>query len=511
MVRECSLAMAGLKQNVVANFLGQTWAAAMALVFVPTYIRYLGVEAYALIGLFTVMQAALSLLDMGMTATLTREMARFTAGAHTARSIRTLLRTFEIICFAVASVATIALWASSGYIGRTWLRAESIPPDVVANALGIMALVVGVRFCEGIYRGSLFGLQRQVWYNCVSATLATLRFGGAVVVLAWLSPTIHAFFVWQAATSLLSVVLLAACVYQALPGIPSRATFSREALLGIRRFAAGIMAITILGLLVTQADKVLLSRLLPLQMFGYYMLAATIAGALYMVVAPITQAIYPRLVELSTGANEEALVSVYHRASQLVTVVMGGFSVILLIFAEKILLLWTGDPILTDHVCVVMRVLALGTLLNGLMWIPYNLQLAHGWTALTVTINTIAVLILVPALICIAPIYGGVGAAWVWVTLNAGYLVFTIYFLHKRLLPKEKWHWYSQDVAIPLGAAVAAAALCHWAMPQRLGRVADFIFLLASSAVVLASAALAAPMVRRQLTEHVFRRAWSHG
>jgi hypothetical protein len=39
----------------------------------------------------------LGLLDLGMTPTLSREMARFTGGAHTADSIRTLLRTIEII------------------------------------------------------------------------------------------------------------------------------------------------------------------------------------------------------------------------------------------------------------------------------------------------------------------------------------------------------------------------------------------------------------------------------
>ena len=86
-----------LKKNVVANFLGQGWRALMGLVFIPLYIKYLGIEAYGLIGIFALLQAWLALLDMGMRPALGREMARFTSGAHNAQSIRDLLRTIEVI------------------------------------------------------------------------------------------------------------------------------------------------------------------------------------------------------------------------------------------------------------------------------------------------------------------------------------------------------------------------------------------------------------------------------
>ena len=67
----------------------------MSLAFIPLYIKYLGIEAYGLIGLFAVLQAWLVLLDMGMSPTLSREMARFTGGHHSPQSIRDLLRTLE--------------------------------------------------------------------------------------------------------------------------------------------------------------------------------------------------------------------------------------------------------------------------------------------------------------------------------------------------------------------------------------------------------------------------------
>ena len=186
-----------LKRNLIANYLGQGWTALMGLAFVPLYIQYLGIEAYGLIGLFAVMQAWLSLLDLGMTPALGREMARFTGGAHTPQSIRDLLRSLEVICFSLAALIALGVWGASGYLASDWLRAKQLAPEIVAQAVVVMALVMALRFCEGLYRSSLVGLQRQVWYNSVNAALATLRHAGAVPLLAWVSPTIEAFF-WLA-------------------------------------------------------------------------------------------------------------------------------------------------------------------------------------------------------------------------------------------------------------------------------------------------------------------------
>ncbi len=48
----------------------------MGFLFVPLYIKFIGIEAYGLIGLFFVMQALFAVMDMGLSATASREIAR---------------------------------------------------------------------------------------------------------------------------------------------------------------------------------------------------------------------------------------------------------------------------------------------------------------------------------------------------------------------------------------------------------------------------------------------------
>ena len=470
----------------------------MGLAFIPLYIKYLGIEAYGLIGLFVLLQAWLGLLGIGMTPTLGREMARFTGGSHTAESIRDLLRSIELITFGIALLIAGGIALGAEWIATDWLQAENLPIEVVAQAFTVMGVVTAFRFVESIYRSSIVGMQRQVLFNVVNSAMATLRGLGAVVILAWISPTIQAFFLWQGLLSVATLAILSMATYSTLPRATRTGRFSLDALRGVCRFAGGMIGITFLALLLTQVDKLLLSKLLRLSDYGYYTLAATVAAALYMLISPITQALYPRLCELHARGNQVAFTETFHQGSQLVSVVAGSAAIVMIFFAETFLRLWTQDNELSARVAPLLSLLMLGNLLNGLMWMPYQTQLAHGWTSLAVRINTIAVVIIVPAILWVTPRYGAQGAAWVWVGLNTGYLLIGIHFMYRRILSAEKWRWYAQDLITPLGAAVLIAGVIALLWPDAEAPLGQLIQLALAAFSTFGIALLAANLVRRQ-------------
>lgn len=492
-----------VKHNVIANYIGQGLRALLGLAFVPLYIKYLGIEAYGLIGLFAVLQAWLVLLDMGMRPALGREMARFCAGLHDAQSIRDLLRTGEVLAALGAVVIGVGVWSASGWLATGWLHAEKLPVAVVARAFSVMGVVTALSFIENLYISSISGLQRQVLQNVISSALAIVRGLGAVAILAWVSPTITAFFAWQGLVSFASVLLFAGAVYGTLPSPPRAARFSRAALRTIWRFAAGMMGITLLSLLIGQVDKVLLSRLLSLRHFAHYALAGAVAGALDTLAGPISNAFFPHFAELAGRRDETALAAAYHQSSQLVSVLVGSAGLVLAMFSHAFLRVWTGNLELADAVAPVMRILVLGTLVHGLMWMPYQLQLAYGWTSLAIKINTVAVALLLPALFLAVSSYGAIGAACVWLALNVNYLVFAVWLTHRRLLTREMWRWYVVDTAIPITVATATAWLCRLAMPRELGRAGDALVLAVTSLLVLLATVASAPLVRQSVLRHL--------
>lgn len=490
-----------LKRNVVANYLGQGWSALMSLAFVPVYIGYLGMEAYGLIGLFAVIQAWLTLLDMGMTPTLTRELARYEAGEHSAQSIADLLRTLEIVCVGVATLIVVALAGTSGWLAHHWLRAESLSPQTVQSAVLVAGAVIALRFVEGLYRGAIYGLQRQVWFNVVNAAVSTVRSVGLIGVLAWVAPTIQAFLVWHVVWALIPVVLYAWKVHAVLPRAPQGPRFSARALADVRHFAGGMMATTLTVLLLTQVDKALLSRLLTLESFGYYSLASAVAAALSMLLVPITTAVYPRMVALAAAGESGPSVALYHFAAQLVTVALVPSGLLLAFHAQGVLFAWSGDAVLAARAAPLLSVLVLGTMLNGLMHVPYHLQLAHGWTGLALKANLVAVTMFVPAIWWLVPIYGGIAAAWIWVALNAGYVVVVAPLMFRRLLTSEQGAWYLRDLAVPMCGVLAALLLT---LPFRpvgyTDRLQWLAFLMLGATLSWVAAAYLAPQVRAHLS-----------
>src|SRR5258705_10176943 len=115
------------KQNIIANIAGRGWAALMALAFVPLYIKFLGVEAYGLIGFFAMLQASFQVLDLGLSQTMNREMARYSTLPEKAGEARDLVRTMEVGYWAIGTFIGAAILASSPFIAGHWIKSGAIP------------------------------------------------------------------------------------------------------------------------------------------------------------------------------------------------------------------------------------------------------------------------------------------------------------------------------------------------------------------------------------------------
>ena len=85
--------VSGLKLNLAANLMGSAWAMLVQLVCIPLYVKFMGVEAYGLVGFYLMLQAMLQILDLGLSPTMNREMARYSFEPEKANDARDLVRT----------------------------------------------------------------------------------------------------------------------------------------------------------------------------------------------------------------------------------------------------------------------------------------------------------------------------------------------------------------------------------------------------------------------------------
>jgi O-antigen/teichoic acid export membrane protein len=490
--------VASLRRNIVANLAGKVWAAGLGLVFPPMYARLLGIESYGLVGVWASLNGILGVLDLGLSTTLNREIARHSTDAEekSLREVRDVARTIEVIFWVVGFAAGGTVILLAPLIARHWVNAQHLSIGLVTGSLRLMGVVFALQWPAGVYNGGLLGLQKQITSNVIQAIFLAIRLAGAAFLLWKVQASIYMFFAWQALAMAAQTCTTGVALAKCLPGPWRQGAFRFSVVARNWRFSTGMFIISILAIILTQTDKVIASKVLALEQFGYYTLAWVVGGALGLLTSPIFMAVFPRLSQLVKQEDFAQLSRVYHAGSQLLSVLVLPAAVLLAVFSREVLFAWSGDLRLVAIASRVVTFVALGTALNGLMTLPYALQLAFGWTRLTVITNVIAVSTIVPLEYWLAKRYGMVGAAAGWVILNGGYVLFQLQAMHIRLLRGQQWRWYFMDVGLPLAGIVAVIVPIRLFIPPPGGRLAVCAYLIGIGMIAVIAAAVAVPDLR---------------
>jgi O-antigen/teichoic acid export membrane protein len=490
--------MTRYKSNLFANFAGSGVAALLQLAFIPFYIKFLGIEAYGLIGFYIMLQAVLQVLDLGLGPTMNREMARYSVQPEKAGEARDFTRTLEIGYWILGISAGAAIAAAAPLIATRWVNIGTLPLPVVVRSLMLMGGLASLQLPLVFYQGGLMGLQRQVLLNAVKIAMAVTGSGGAVLILWLVSPTITAFLWWQLVVAALQAVVLWWSLWHSLPVADHSPSFSPALLRNVWRFAAGMSGITVSTIILTQLDKIILSRLLPLKSFGYYTLATAVGSGLYVLIIPVFNATFPRLSAMVAAQDENGVRELYHLGSQLMAVLILPVASIVAFFSYDVLMVWTGNAEAARNTATIVSFLIAGTAMNGLMSLPYALQLANGWTRLGLAITVCLIFTMVPVIVFASLRYGPVGAASAWALLNLIYMGVGVPLTHARFLRGEARRWFLVDVALPLAVSVVAVGIARWVLridPSQ--RFSSTVVLGGVLLIVASMATLASPMLRK--------------
>jgi O-antigen/teichoic acid export membrane protein len=488
-------------RNIAANAAGAGLSFVVFLLAVPLYLRLLGAEAYGLVGLFTTVMVAAAALDLGLGATLNREVARLTAREGGRADTADVAATLQAACW-VVGVITGGLFAlGAPAIATRWLNFSSLSAGEVRGALALMGIALPAVIARGVYLAGLNGLQRQALANLLQTGGTTTRAAVSVAALLLVAPTVRVFFVVQTALLLAEAIILGMVFRRALPAAARRGRVHWACLRPLLRFSGGMAGTMLLGHTLNSLDQVILSAILPLAEFGYYTLAVGVAATLGLVVTPVTTAVYPRFSQLVERAPRDVSAE-YHFFSQLVAVLVLPLGAILIFFPADVLALWTRNPDVVSHAATVLSLRAIGTVLNALMHVPHVVQLAFGWSSLGAWANAIAVVIMVPSTIALSRTWGGVGAALAWIGLNLGMLGGAMTLMHRRVLRGELAGWYARLLPPALAVALVAGT-ARAIMPDGLAAPARLAWLAATAALSAAAALAAAPTVRRRVVAAV--------
>lgn len=440
-----------MKKNIVANIVNKAWGFISVLAFTPLYLKLLGVEAYGLIGFYSTLLAMLAFADMGFTATLTREIARFDKNKKDEKLyILNLLRSYELLYMLISLFISISIWFLTPFIVNNWLNlSPEFNHQQALYAIRLMGIALALQLPSDLFFGGLMGLQQQVKANLIQISWGVFRAVGAVFVMYLVSPTIIVFAFWQLISNILYCIVIRFCLWKRLSQSKDKGSFDKQVFKNTWKYSLSMMFMSIISMCLTQSDKLMVSKMLPLKEFSYYCLAVSMASIPLVIANPVANAVFPKITGLIAAKDIKEMKCIYLKFTALVSVLVMTTALVLIIYSEEFIYAWTGSKIIAQYSYKIAIFLIIGQLLQSITVIPYYTALAFGNVKINLRVGVISMIFLLPLLVFMVNRYGTIGGGMAWAITNIVVTPIYMFFLHRKFLKDIMLTWLIRSIAIP--------------------------------------------------------------
>lgn len=442
------------KKNILANYIGQIYVMAISIFVMPLYLKYMGAEAYGLVGFFILMQVFLNLLDAGFSPTLGRQVAEARGNQEKFKTFFRILRSVEIIFFLLSVTVILLVYTVSYWISAEWIKADSLGQDTIQYCIVLMGIILSIRWFTTVYKSGINGFEDQVWLNKVNILIATLKYLGALLLLIFISQDIKVFFYYQLMIGIIEVIFLNLRMYKLLPinEIKSNILSFKidiTAMKTIIPFSMSIAYTTLIWTLLMQFDKLILSSVLSLDKFGYFSIIILISSSLIAISTPVFLAISPQMTVLLSAGESIKMENVYRKMTQLITWIVLSTSLLICIFSKEILYILIGDLEASIWGSNILIFYTLGYAFFVLGSFQYYLQNSFGELRYYVRGASVLAFFQIPLMYYFVVEYGAIGAGVLWLFFNFLWFIVFTFIIHNKFLPKFHLKWLLKDM-IPI-------------------------------------------------------------
>lgn len=376
--------------NTVYGFLGLGWTSLLSIVTVPIYIRVLGHEEWGIVAACLSLQLLANFADSGFSQIVPRWIAKDSQSAH---AISEYMTVFRVLYFFIAIILLIFIQLSSGFMAVSWFNVSSERVPELENCLRVVSVQLFFQLMNNLNVGYWNGTQNQARIFFHTCGFATLKHVATMLLIYWWCRDALAYVIG---------FCIVACVefFFNTYSVGQGRLWDAELFRKFRKYTVFLKEVSslsggiLIGLLVSQLDRIVLSKVLPAEQFGVYIVVLTLSQAFLQLQSPISRAFFPVLVKGISGGD----VMLWKRFGFFVTGVMltATFPIVVAIFfAGWLLNVWLGNVFFVDNGKFALQLLLLGVAINTLYGCIYQLMIAAGRSSLVLRFNLTALVMLV--------------------------------------------------------------------------------------------------------------------
>lgn len=434
-------------RNYFFGVLNSSITAICGIITIPILIRYFGLEGYGLISFYYLILAAVQIFDFGLSATLLRQTALSFKNDTT--YIKSLLKTFLCIYLLFGLIFSSLLITFTSYLTQHWLKISVIKHTEVTISIILIAAILFIRWPVSLYQAVLLGSNNQILSSKLNIGMVILSQIGAIFFINFTSNTIVNFFLWIFIASIIHHVTLMYFTNRKLE-TNSISKINFKLISNTWKYSLQMSGISVIGLLLTQLDKLMLSKLLPLSSFAHYSLAVTITSSLFIIFIPFYNIIYPKFTSLISNDNRKELIVFYKTSSYILCSLLFPILFFLSLNANLIVFYWTQSHQITDAVVPILIPMLIGTTIQGIMYIPYAMQQALGKVKIPLIVCCFMLILMAITIPYLTSKYGATGGALSWLIVNVFYFFASTTATHKYLINIKLNDWLIFEIGKPL-------------------------------------------------------------
>lgn len=446
--------------KLISNYGSRLWSLVSVFIFVPFYIKILGIENYAVIGFYTLILGIISFADSGMSSAVIKE---FSQDNHSPSYKYSIFRSIENMYLIVCLFIIVVLVLGSDFIARKWLNSNTIEIGALSYYISLIGIGTTLQLLSSLYFGAIFGLGDQVKANFYQIIWNIFRVGIVIPILIFYKATLEVYFLWQIACNLIYLVFLRLGSMSILKGLDSDLKRSFKKIPeNILKYIGGMVFIAIISAVNIQADKIITSSIFPLKTFGYYNLASLISQIPVILGTPLVMFAFPLFSKFSSDQKNTAIA--FDKISFLLSIIIFPISFLIIFFPEEILKLWNGKNIENEMfvpLAGVTRLLITGSLFLALQLPLFYILLSKGKTKYTICQGVIQVILGIPLLYFCAKTYGLEAVPFPWILINFGSYVFLLFIIFKNFIKINFLYYFKKTFIVPFFISLSISFLFY--------------------------------------------------
>jgi O-antigen/teichoic acid export membrane protein len=423
-----------LDTKLLVIYISRIYCALTSVVFLPVMIVMLGKESYGLVGVFVLLQGVLGVLDAGIGSSLARECVLC---KNSRNNFLHFLNIFKKILWLYIAIAILVL-VTGGYLSRylayDWII-TTLDRHLVQQIMIIMFLIFTSRFIQSPFRSLLLGNEKHIFLSYLDMLTATIGSPLIVAIFYFTTPDILLYFYIQLIASVLRLLILVASskmlITKLLQTLKNTNDKYQTSLKKLVYFSAQISALSVVWIISSQADKVALTKFMPLDEYATYSVALSLLALTTIISAPLNQYLLPRLTSLYNNNNLSQYNKLLEDSLTYLLIVIMPLIYFMFYHSAELVYSWSGDISLSSEVSVFLKWLFAGSCLHIITNIAYIVLYTQGRLKQHTYVNIGFASITVPLSIAVAYWYSGLGTSILYFSLSLLYLcTWCLYVFH---------------------------------------------------------------------------------